>query len=94
MKGFFHVDGNLFSLHSGMKLRKRQDDCLLLVFRLVCLKCGHVFGQSCIEKWIRTEKNAKCPQCKARARIGDIRRIFARTIRVCFSFFFSDDRLR
>ncbi|VDK42500.1 unnamed protein product [Anisakis simplex] len=50
--------------------------------RLVCLKCGHLYGQSCIERWIRSEKNAKCPQCKTRARISDIRRIFARTIKM------------
>uniref|UniRef100_A0A914ZGV4 RING-type E3 ubiquitin transferase n=1 Tax=Parascaris univalens TaxID=6257 RepID=A0A914ZGV4_PARUN len=50
--------------------------------RLVCLKCGHVFGQCCIERWIRTEKNAKCPQCKMRARIGDMRLIFARTVKM------------
>lgn len=50
--------------------------------RLVCLRCGHIFGQSCIEKWIRSEKNAKCPQCKARTKIADIRRIFARAIKM------------
>uniref|UniRef100_A0A0N5ABZ9 RING-type E3 ubiquitin transferase n=1 Tax=Syphacia muris TaxID=451379 RepID=A0A0N5ABZ9_9BILA len=50
--------------------------------RLVCLKCGHIYGQSCIEKWIRSEKNAKCPQCKGRARLSDIRRIFAKTIKM------------
>ncbi|VDM28770.1 unnamed protein product [Toxocara canis] len=50
--------------------------------RLVSLKCGHIFGQCCIERWIRSEKNAKCPQCKTRARISDMRRIFARTVKM------------
>uniref|UniRef100_A0A915PYB5 RING-type E3 ubiquitin transferase n=1 Tax=Setaria digitata TaxID=48799 RepID=A0A915PYB5_9BILA len=49
--------------------------------KVVCLKCGHLFGQSCIERWIRTEKSAKCPQCKTRARITDIRRLYVRSIK-------------
>ncbi|MFH4981803.1 hypothetical protein AB6A40_008512 [Gnathostoma spinigerum] len=50
--------------------------------RLVSLKCGHLFGQSCIEKWIRSERYAKCPSCKTRAKLGDVRRIFARNIKM------------
>ncbi|VDM94906.1 unnamed protein product [Thelazia callipaeda] len=49
--------------------------------RIVCLKCGHLFGQSCIERWIRTEKYSKCPQCKAKARLSDIRHIYARAVK-------------
>ncbi|EFO26605.1 hypothetical protein LOAG_01878 [Loa loa] len=49
--------------------------------RVVCLKCGHLFGQSCIERWIRTEKAAKCPQCKAKARLTDIRRLYVRAVK-------------
>ncbi|KAK6111150.1 Ring finger domain family protein [Brugia pahangi] len=49
--------------------------------RIVCLKCGHLFGQSCIERWIRTEKVGKCPQCKAKARLTDIRRLYVRAIK-------------
>ncbi|KAM3725928.1 E3 ubiquitin-protein ligase [Dirofilaria immitis] len=49
--------------------------------RIVCLKCGHLFGQSCIERWIRTEKAAKCPQCKTKARITDIRRLYVRAVK-------------
>lgn len=50
--------------------------------RLVCLKCGHLFGQKCIEKWIRAERNAKCPQCQTKAKISDIRVIFGKKIKV------------
>lgn len=32
--------------------------------RVVALKCGHLFGKSCIEVWVRQKK--LCPQCKAR----------------------------
>lgn len=29
--------------------------------RAVTLRCGHIFGQECIQKWLRD--NRKCPQC-------------------------------
>ncbi|VDN26582.1 unnamed protein product [Gongylonema pulchrum] len=49
---------------------------------VVCLKCGHLFGQSCIERWIRRNtKNASCPQCKERARLTDIRRLYTSIVK-------------
>ncbi|XP_044444556.1 E3 ubiquitin-protein ligase RFWD3-like [Triticum aestivum] len=30
--------------------------------RICCIPCGHVYGRSCLEKWL--QENAKCPQCK------------------------------
>lgn len=60
-----------------------SSDIHVNLFRLVCLKCGHLFGQSCIERWIRTSRqNAKCPQCKSRARLNDIRRLYVRSVKV------------
>lgn len=47
--------------------------------RLVCLKCGHLFGENCIERWVKS--NPKCPQCNVVARKHDIRRIYARAIK-------------
>jgi hypothetical protein len=32
--------------------------------RAACLACGHLFGQSCILKWL--QQSAKCPQCNSR----------------------------
>lgn len=32
--------------------------------RLVSIACGHVYGESCIRKWL--EKKKTCPTCKAR----------------------------
>lgn len=49
--------------------------------RLVSLKCGHLYGQSCIEKWLRGQP-AKCPQCNASARKGDVRPIYALKLKV------------
>jgi hypothetical protein len=43
-----------------------------------CLKCGHLFGKSCIEKWLKT--NSRCPQCNAAAKKGEIRVLFARKV--------------
>lgn len=44
--------------------------------RLVTLKCGHLFGKSCIERWIKTEKIEQCPTCKKKAKAADIIAIF------------------
>jgi E3 ubiquitin-protein ligase RFWD3 len=48
--------------------------------RLVCLKCGHLFGEMCIDRWIKS--NPKCPQCNRPSKRTDIRRIYAKTIKV------------
>lgn len=44
---------------------------------LVSLKCGHLFGRKCIEKWIEVQKTkgkaGSCPNCKKSAVIKDIR---------------------
>ena len=51
--------------------------------RLVCLKCGHCFGESCIRRWIKEQQASKkcCPQCKIKASMRDIRYIFADRLR-------------
>eukprot|EP00873_Tetraselmis_striata_P016895 jgi/Tetstr1/437159/TSEL_025919.t1 len=43
--------------------------------RVAALRCGHLFGQSCIAKWLK--QSSKCPQCNQRARAADIRAIYA-----------------
>lgn len=32
--------------------------------RPATLKCGHIFGESCVRRWLR--EHARCPQCNAR----------------------------
>ncbi|XP_054724459.1 E3 ubiquitin-protein ligase RFWD3-like [Uloborus diversus] len=49
--------------------------------RLVSLRCGHLFGRSCITRWLKGQ-NARCPQCNARARKSEIRNIYARAVKV------------
>lgn len=48
--------------------------------RPVCLKCGHIFGESCIRRWLREcAPNQKlCPQCKTKAIPRDIRHLYMR----------------
>lgn len=77
-------------LHSGVKtLNQRLDRmvenstcsiCLLPwtdngIHRLVSLRCGHLFGSSCIHMAIR--RNHRCPICRRRARHFHVRRIYS-----------------
>ncbi|KAF9680235.1 hypothetical protein SADUNF_Sadunf06G0100200 [Salix dunnii] len=49
----------------------------------ICLPCGHVFGLSCIEKWLRQRgRLAKCPQCNRKGTLKDIRKLFVPRIAV------------
>lgn len=47
--------------------------------RIISLKCGHIFGLSCIEKWMTTTK--KCPTCNQAVRKTDIRNLFVRSLK-------------
>ena len=46
--------------------------------RLVSLSCGHLFGRSCIARWLGDKQ--RCPDCNARASSKDIRAIVPRVI--------------
>ncbi|CRK87530.1 CLUMA_CG001330, isoform A [Clunio marinus] len=53
------------------------------IHRVISLKCGHLFGESCIKRWIKECAHPKCcPQCKTKANARDIRFIYASKIRV------------
>ncbi|CAH0489427.1 unnamed protein product [Peronospora farinosa] len=43
--------------------------------RLVVLKCGHLFGKKCIERWMN-EEHSTCPNCNAIVDKLDIRPLF------------------
>ncbi|KAK2566406.1 E3 ubiquitin-protein ligase RFWD3 [Acropora cervicornis] len=50
--------------------------------RLASLSCGHLFGRSCIERWLKSKGvNEKCPQCNAPAKRRDIRNIYSKAIK-------------
>jgi len=40
--------------------------------RIASLKCGHFFGQECIERWLKTP-GAGCPNCNVKANKKDVR---------------------
>lgn len=50
--------------------------------RLVALKCGHLFGLQCVERWLKAQssKERSCPTCKSKTTIKDIRHIYARRL--------------
>lgn len=48
--------------------------------RATALKCGHLFGSECIQKWVSTYKRAYCPTCSAPCRKTHLRTIFAAKI--------------
>ncbi|KAL3825860.1 hypothetical protein ACJIZ3_021889 [Penstemon smallii] len=45
-----------------------------------CLPCGHIYGLSCIKKWLRRRGSSKCPQCKKKCAMKDIRLLYASRI--------------
>ncbi|XP_032528346.2 E3 ubiquitin-protein ligase RFWD3-like [Danaus plexippus] len=50
--------------------------------RLVALKCGHLFGWQCVERWLKAQatKDRTCPTCKSKANLKDMRFIYARRL--------------
>lgn len=51
--------------------------------RLCCLRCGHLFGHSCVLKWLQVScptANRRCPQCNKKAAIKDIRTLYAKKL--------------
>ncbi|SPP87554.1 E3 ubiquitin-protein ligase RFWD3 [Drosophila guanche] len=54
--------------------------------RLVSLRCGHLFGEACIRRWLgESQKQSSvkvCPQCKTKATYKDIRHLYAKRILV------------
>ncbi|XP_022181276.1 E3 ubiquitin-protein ligase RFWD3-like isoform X2 [Myzus persicae] len=51
--------------------------------RPACLKCGHIFGENCLQRWIKTGCNRdakRCPTCNRRANVKDIRVLYAKNL--------------
>ncbi|NXK09843.1 RFWD3 ligase, partial [Herpetotheres cachinnans] len=48
--------------------------------RLSALRCGHLFGYTCIERWLKGQ-TGKCPQCNKKAKRSDIVILYARTLK-------------
>ncbi|KAI4349101.1 hypothetical protein L6164_009738 [Bauhinia variegata] len=45
---------------------------------ICCLPCGHIYGMSCIQRWLQQRKNSrKCPQCNRKCALKDVRKLYA-----------------
>ncbi|XP_021289087.1 E3 ubiquitin-protein ligase RFWD3 [Herrania umbratica] len=43
-----------------------------------CLPCGHIYGLSCIRKWLQQRgTSGKCPQCNRECTLKDVRKLFS-----------------
>uniref|UniRef100_A0A2S2PGK9 RING-type E3 ubiquitin transferase n=1 Tax=Schizaphis graminum TaxID=13262 RepID=A0A2S2PGK9_SCHGA len=48
-----------------------------------CLKCGHIFGENCLQRWIKIGCNRdarRCPTCNTKASLKDIRVLYTRNL--------------
>ncbi|GLJ40076.1 hypothetical protein SUGI_0820600 [Cryptomeria japonica] len=52
--------------------------------RISCLPCGHLFGWSCIRKWIQQggKRIGKCPHCNNKCKVSEIRILYVPRIAV------------
>ncbi|MFS8007374.1 putative transcription factor C2H2 family [Helianthus anomalus] len=51
--------------------------------QISCLPCGHIYGLSCIKKWIQQRsRSAKCPQCNKKCTRKDVRVLYAEQLHV------------
>ncbi|XP_019713221.1 E3 ubiquitin-protein ligase RFWD3 isoform X2 [Hippocampus comes] len=50
--------------------------------RVAALRCGHLFGFTCIQRWLMSQRSAaKCPQCNKKAKRSDIVLLYAPKLR-------------
>uniref|UniRef100_A0A1A8JUW9 RING-type E3 ubiquitin transferase n=1 Tax=Nothobranchius kuhntae TaxID=321403 RepID=A0A1A8JUW9_NOTKU len=55
--------------------------------RLSTLRCGHLFGYTCIQRWLKAQGSAaKCPQCNKKAKRSDIVLLYAPKLRAVDNF--------
>ncbi|KAG8651106.1 E3 ubiquitin-protein ligase RFWD3 isoform X3 [Manihot esculenta] len=48
------------------------------IYNECCLPCGHVYGLSCISRWLQHRfTSTKCPQCNAYCTLKDVRKLYA-----------------
>ncbi|CAM8894739.1 unnamed protein product [Rhodiola kirilowii] len=86
------VDGIEGGLSKGKEWNREEIDGLFCpicmeawtndgVHQVCCLPCGHLYGLSCIQRWIRDKRgSAKCPQCNKKCSLNGIRKLYASQI--------------
>ncbi|KAJ8537753.1 hypothetical protein K7X08_014293 [Anisodus acutangulus] len=51
--------------------------------QICCLPCGHIYGLSCIKKWLQQKGSlGKCPQCNKKCTVKGIRVLYASRLHV------------
>nr|XP_023011854.1 E3 ubiquitin-protein ligase RFWD3-like isoform X1 [Leptinotarsa decemlineata] len=48
--------------------------------RICALKCGHLFGYKCLNRWLESQPKKSCPTCKNSVRKNDLRFIYAKKL--------------
>ncbi|KAJ8985155.1 hypothetical protein NQ317_012807 [Molorchus minor] len=48
--------------------------------RICALKCGHLFGYKCVNRWLESQQKKSCPTCKKRVNRSDLRYIYAKKL--------------
>ncbi|CAH0547788.1 unnamed protein product [Brassicogethes aeneus] len=48
--------------------------------RICALKCGHLFGYKCVNRWLESQTKKLCPTCKRKVSRGDLRFIYAKKL--------------
>ncbi|XP_068169650.1 E3 ubiquitin-protein ligase rfwd3.S [Antennarius striatus] len=80
----------LISVQSSVGKEGEGDNCTICFepwttageHRLSALRCGHLFGYTCIQHWLRTKgSDGKCPQCNKKAKRSDIILLYAPKLR-------------
>ncbi|GLD54424.1 E3 ubiquitin-protein ligase RFWD3 [Lates japonicus] len=78
------------SVHSSHSEEGEGDTCTICFeswttageHRLSALRCGHLFGYTCIQRWLKAQGTAaKCPQCNKKAKRSDIVLLYAPKLR-------------
>jgi len=70
----------MFTLNFSYSLTWRYANCIYHAwFFFAQYRCGHLFGQKCVERWLK-DGHQKCPQCNAKAKRADIRVIYAKKL--------------
>ncbi|XP_048423472.1 E3 ubiquitin-protein ligase RFWD3-like [Pyrus x bretschneideri] len=44
--------------------------------RICSLPCGHLFGMSCINRWLQHKDTGKCPICNRKCKLKDVLKLF------------------
>ncbi|KAH9491299.1 RING finger and WD repeat domain-containing protein 3 [Dermatophagoides farinae] len=86
-----HVNSNVVANNESNNLLDSNADCCIIcsdqyttsdAHHIVALRCGHLFGKSCIERWLASElRNQRCPTCSRSARCCEIIKIYAQNLR-------------